>query len=64
MLLYTFLGIAHFPNSTQDLILSTSYPTKDLTNPVATLEEEALHPQALLHVRLNTDVYPCFNLER
>jgi hypothetical protein len=52
--LYVFLTAEHFKED-KDLTLTTTYPTKELTDRNASIEAEGLHPQALLHVRENID---------
>ena len=52
--LYTFLSLDNFEDDSS-ITLSTTYPTKELTDRDVSLEESGLHPQALIHVRENLD---------
>lgn len=52
--LYTFLSLDNFEDE-NSITLSTTYPTKELTDKDVSLVEAGLHPQALLHVRENLD---------
>lgn len=52
--LYIFLSLDNFEDE-NSITLSTTYPTKELTDKDISLEEAGLHPQALLHVRENLD---------